>query len=95
MKCRRVIVTHGQHDTVVYDDGMITRIPVFSKEVKDTTGAGDAFFAISSLCAKIDLPMEVVGFIGNCVGALKVKTICNKTPIERKELNNFIKGVLK
>lgn len=93
LNCDKMIVTHGQYDTLTYNGGF-TRIPILSKEVKDTTGAGDAFFSIASLCVKSGMPMDLVGFIGNCVGALKVRTVCNRSPIDKRELYEFIRGVL-
>jgi len=93
LSCGKIIVTHGQHDTVTFNGGFY-RIPVLSSEVKDTTGAGDAFFSITSLCVKAGLPMEMVGFIGNCVGALKVRTVCNRESVTKEELCNFIRGIL-
>jgi sugar/nucleoside kinase (ribokinase family) len=93
LKCNKIIITHGQDDTTAYD-GTFYHIPIFSKDVKDTTGAGDAFFSIASLCAKTT-PMDLVGFIGNAVGALKVRTVCNRSSVEPKELYKFITALLK
>jgi len=93
--CNKITVTHGSHSTLVYDGKNIKEIPILSREVKDTVGAGDAFFAISSLCAASDFPMDLVGFIGNAIGALKVKIVCNRSPVEPEVLFKFIKEVIK
>ncbi len=89
-----VAITHGQYPTLVYSHGNIFKIPVFSDGVKDTTGAGDAFFSISSLCVADGFPMDLVGFIGNAVGALKVQIVCNRSSIEPTDLYQFIKELL-
>ena len=91
--CNKVAVTHGQYDTLMYDGGFY-RIPVFSNGVRDTTGAGDAFLSISSLCVAKGFPMDLVGFIGNAVGALKVKIVCNRSSVEPDELYKFIRMLL-
>ena len=91
--CERVAVTHGQNDTIMYNGG-IYYIPVFSQEVKDTTGAGDAFLSITSPCVAKGYPTDMVGFIGNAVGALKVKSVCNRSPIEPDQLYDFIRELL-
>ena len=92
--CPSIAITHGQYDTTVWQLGKFYKIPTFSNGIKDTTGAGDAFLAISSLCVARGFPMDMVGFIGNCVGALKVKRVCNRSPIEQEELFSFIKELL-
>ncbi len=90
----KVAITHGQYDTLMYD-GEFHKIPIFSKEVRDTTGAGDAFLAITSPCVAAGFPMDMVGFIGNAVGALKVRTVCNRSSIDKKELYRLITTLLK
>ncbi len=92
LACHKIAVTHGKNDTLMYD-GNFYQIPTFSNGVRDTTGAGDAFLSISSLCVARDLPMDMVGFIGNAVGAIKVKTVCNRSSVEPEELFSFIRGL--
>ena len=48
LHCDKVIITHGQYPTLVYSRGNILRIPTFSNGIKDSVGAGDAFFSITS-----------------------------------------------
>uniref|UniRef100_A0A6M3J8N3 Putative carbohydrate kinase n=1 Tax=viral metagenome TaxID=1070528 RepID=A0A6M3J8N3_9ZZZZ len=89
VKCNKIAVTHGQYPTIMYD-GKFYEIPTLSNGLKDTTGAGDAFFAITAPCVATGLPMDVVGFIGNAVGALKVKIVCNRSSVEPEALYKFI-----
>ena len=94
LDCDKIIVTHGQYATIAFDNKRFYRIPVFSDGIKDTTGAGDAFLAISSLCVARGLPMDLVGFIGNAVGALKVKIVGNRSSVEPDSLFKFIGELL-
>ena len=94
LHCEKVAVTHGQYPTLLYD-GSFYKIPVFSNGVKDTTGAGDAFLSITSLCVAKDFPMDLVGFVGNAVGALKVQIVCNRSSVEPQDLFRFIEELLK
>ena len=48
------------------------KIPAFTKTVVDTMGAGDAFLSVTSPLISGKVPIDLVGFIGNAVGALKV-----------------------
>ncbi len=95
LNCDRMAVTHGHFDTLSYsrEEGFFMT-PIFSKEVKDTVGAGDAFLAVTSPCTAAGFPMDLVGFIGNAVGALKVRIVCNRTPVEPTSLYKFIKALL-
>ncbi|HEX8949276.1 MAG TPA: PfkB family carbohydrate kinase, partial [Dissulfurispiraceae bacterium] len=76
-------------------EGNVNRTPIFSTKVIDTIGAGDAFFAFTAPCFARDLPLDMVSFIGNAVGALAVQIVCNKKPVEKHELLEFIHAILK
>jgi len=96
LKCNRIATTHSRYDTLVYssEEGFF-KIPTFSREVLDTVGAGDAFLCITSLCVADGNPMDMVGFIGNAVGALKVRIVCNRASVEPLPLFKFITALLK
>jgi len=95
LQCGKAAITHGHNDTQTYssEEGLY-KTPIFSKEVKDTTGAGDAFLSITSPCVAAGFPMDMVGFIGNAVGALKVRIVCNRSPVEPVPLFKFITALL-
>jgi bifunctional ADP-heptose synthase (sugar kinase/adenylyltransferase) len=96
LNCPRVIVTRGKKGCTAYRDGIGHHdIPAFATNVVDRLGAGDAFFSITSLCAALDAPMEVIGFIGNVVGAQAVATVGDKSSIERIPLSRHIEHLLK
>ena len=61
----------------------------------DTVGAGDAFFAYTAPCFAREMPLDLVSFIGNAVGALAVQIVCNKKSVERYELLEFIHAILR
>ena len=92
----KVIVTRGNRGCLNYDkeEGFF-EIPAFTQHVVDRVGAGDALLSLTALCAAQQAPMEIVGFIGNVVGAEAVLTISNKTPIERVSLFKHIVSLLK
>lgn len=91
-----IIVTLGKMGSFGLDkDKNINRTPIFSSKVVDTVGAGDAFFSYTAPCFFTDMPLDLVSFIGNAVGALAVAIIGNKKPVEKHELLEFIYGLLK
>jgi len=96
MNCHQVAITRGHHGAMVYDNKQgSVHIPVFSSDVIDSVGAGDAFLAITSPCAAAGFPLEMIGFIGNAVGALAIRIVGNKTAVEPTELFQYIRTLLK
>ncbi len=92
---RRAIVTRGHRGCLAYDvDQGFVSIPVLSQKVVDSVGAGDAFLAIVSPLVSTGMPMELVGFIGNAVGALAVGIVGNRGSVEPVALSKFIKTLL-
>lgn len=94
--CAKIIITRGHRGSLAYSkkEGF-KGIPVFSKEVLDRIGAGDAFFSITAPCVYKNNPVDVAGFIGNAVGAIKVLIVGNRTPVEPVPLFKYITTLLK
>jgi rfaE bifunctional protein nucleotidyltransferase chain/domain len=94
--CRLMTVTRGYRGSVTYqpENGYVT-VPVLSREVVDPIGAGDAYLAVTAPCAYLGFPPELMGFIGNTVGALAVRTIGNKEAVDPISLFRFITTLLR
>jgi rfaE bifunctional protein kinase chain/domain len=91
-----LVVTLGKRGSVgVNRHGKINRTPIFSTRVLDTIGAGDAFFSFTAPCFARGLSLDLVSFVGNAVGALAVQIVCNKKPVEKGELLEFINTMVK
>lgn len=96
LACERMMVTRGKHGTLAYAAAEgFSEGPAFTQHVVDRMGAGDAVLSLTSLCVAQGMPMEVVGFIGNVVGAQAVGTLGHKTSIERAPLFKHIESLLK
>ncbi|MBI5787360.1 MAG: adenylyltransferase/cytidyltransferase family protein [Candidatus Schekmanbacteria bacterium] len=96
IEAQHLIVTLGKHGSLgVNNQNEICRTPIFSSRVVDTVGAGDAFFAFTAPCFAREMPLDLVSFIGNAVGALAVQIICNKKPVEKPDLLEFIHTILR
>jgi bifunctional ADP-heptose synthase (sugar kinase/adenylyltransferase) len=93
--CDRINVTLGKSGSLYYDDGDFHFAPVFSSDIVDSVGAGDAVFAITSLLAAKNAPASTIPFVGNCVGAMKVRILGNKEPIRKAALHKYVGGLLK
>jgi rfaE bifunctional protein nucleotidyltransferase chain/domain len=94
--CDRFVVTHGQHGCVTYDGAEAPRrVPAFTRQVVDTVGAGDAFLSVTSPIVAAGVDMEVAGFIGNVVGALKVGIVGHRQSVEKVPVQKFVTTLLK
>lgn len=96
LNCKKIIITRGHKGSLSYSkkEGF-AEIPVFSKEVLDRIGAGDAYFSVTAPCVFKNSPMEAAGFIGNAVGAMKVLIVGNRSSIEPVSLSKYITTILK
>lgn len=90
------LVSRGPGGSFILSDGVpIVETPALATEVVDRTGAGDALFAITSPCVYRGVPVDLVGFIGNCAGALAVEIVCNREPVDPVLLQKFITTLLR
>ncbi len=76
-------LTRGSFGAWGIDHGEIRECPAFTHTVKDTVGAGDAFFSVAGLYAAAGAPIEVGTFMGNIGGALGANIVGNKEAIEK------------
>ena len=97
MKCDRFIITHGRHGCVTFDKprDKVSRIPAFTAQITDTMGAGDAFLAVTSPLVAAGCEMELVGFVGNAVGAMKVGIVGHRQSVEKVPLLKYLTALLK
>ncbi|NLD46356.1 MAG: adenylyltransferase/cytidyltransferase family protein [Clostridiaceae bacterium] len=95
LKSRGGWLTLGSLGAMSIDaDGNTTQAPALTLNVQDTVGAGDAFFAISSLCAGLELPFDIGAFFGNIAGALAANVIGNSRATNKPEFLKFLATLL-
>jgi len=75
-------------------DGNTAQAPALTLSVQDTVGAGDAFFALSSICAKLELPFEIGTFFANIAGALAANVLGNSKASNKLEFLKFAATLL-
>ena len=94
--CPKIIVTHGKNGCHTHVHGGASQaIPALARNVVDTVGAGDAFLAVTAPLVAAGGALDLVGFIGNVVGALKVEIVGHRKPVEKAALIKGITGLLK
>jgi len=89
-------ITRGDEGSVIFEHKAkkYFNCPVLSEKVEDTLGAGDSYFALSSLFAKIKADLELVGLIGNVSGALKISYLGHRKYIKKSNVLSFIKSLM-
>ena len=70
------------------------QIPAVTLHVKDTVGAGDAFYALAVLCAKADAPIDLATLLANIAGAIKTNVVGNARPVAKVDLLKFLATIL-
>jgi rfaE bifunctional protein kinase chain/domain/rfaE bifunctional protein nucleotidyltransferase chain/domain len=98
MHCQRITVTRGKNGCLSYQACTeFYDVPALAgqQQVVDRVGAGDAFLSVAALCAAQGAPMDVVGFVGNAVGAQAVATVGNRNAVDRTVLLRHIESLLK
>ena len=94
--CSRLILTHGRHGCVTFDrEHGVRRIPAFTGRAIDTMGAGDAFLSVTAPMVASGADMEIIGVIGNAVGAIKVGIVGHRQSVEKIPLLKYLNTLLK
>lgn len=88
-------LTLGPNGAYLEQKGALHHSPAFSDKVVDATGAGDAYFALTSVLLKAECKAEIIPFLGNVFAGLKTKIIGNKTSVTKAQLLKACEGILK
>ena len=87
-------LTTGSKGAVLVEGGKLKKCPAFTLKVKDTIGAGDAYFALASMMAAVGAPLEAGMFIGNIAGALAANIAGNKEAVEKVNVLKYANTLL-
>ena len=77
------------------EKGSTLDIPALSTKVVDRIGAGDTYFALSSLCLAQGGDREMALFLGSAAAGLDVRIVCNREPVDPVSLQKFTTTLLK
>ena len=94
--CNQFVTTQGRKGCLVWNrHGDFVEVPSFARRVVDRVGAGDAFFSVTALAARLGVEDEVLGFLGNVVGSLAVEILGNDKPIDKQSVQKYLVSLLK
>jgi len=96
MQTDLISVTRGQNGSSTFTSNeQVFNVPVFTKEVVDTIGAGDAYFSLAAPSAASGFDPRLVGFLGNIAGAIASRIVGNKESVDPVVLYKYVTTLLK
>ena len=92
-----VAMTLGSNGSYFFGNNSETEYfsPAFADNVVDATGAGDAFFCLTSCLLNAGSEPELIPFLGNVFAGLKTKIIGNKNAVTKASLVKAVGAILK
>jgi len=88
-------VTLGVNGSAYFsEEGNFEKAPIFFDKPIDTTGAGDAFFAITTLLTYNRCNPLAIIFLGNIFAGLKTKIVGNEKPVSIVDLVRVVKSLI-
>lgn len=90
-----ISVTVGPEGSILFHKGQTWSCPAFTDRVVDATGAGDAYFALTSLLTHVDADPRLTVFLGNVFAGLKTKILGNKDSVSKASLLKACEALLK
>jgi cytidyltransferase-like protein len=91
MKFKICSITLGKKGTCIYNNKSTVSVPALTSTFVDTLGAGDAYFAVSSIFSKFIKKLEKIGLIGNIAGALKIQYLGHRNYISKQKFLGYLK----
>jgi sugar/nucleoside kinase (ribokinase family) len=84
-----LFVTLGSQGSVYCANNTIQRTKSFKSKIVDTIGAGDAFFAFSSLLSHTTLPENTKLIIPSLAASLTTTWLCNEQSVSKEKLLQY------
>jgi bifunctional ADP-heptose synthase (sugar kinase/adenylyltransferase) len=91
LKCS---LTKGKRGSEYFLDNQKNESPVFVKKTVDTTGCGDAYFAITSLMIKGGLSSALIPFVGNIYAGIHGQYFGNENITNKITFLKYTKSIL-
>lgn len=87
-------LTQGSVGATLVENGEFHSCPAFTLKVKDTIGAGDAFFTVASAYVAAGAPKQIGTFMGNIAGALASNIVGNKESVDKVNVLKYASTLL-
>ena len=90
-----LVVTRGSHGCVVVGEEWSGSVPAISGNIKDTVGAGDAFFGIFSTFFSEKVPLKISAFLANVAGYMEANIVGHKHKYSKLDFKQTTVALLK
>lgn len=87
-------LTRGKAGSNLIDKNHNYFCPTFINKTVDTTGCGDAYFALTSLMTIVDAEQDLIPFLGNSYAGLHGQFFGNEKIIDKIEFLKYLKTIL-
>ncbi len=94
-KFKLISITQGHKGSSIHFKKSDIKIPAMVSRTIDTMGAGDSYFALTSILSYLKFDPMNIGFIGNCAGGIASNIRGHSSSITKKDLLRFIETKLK
>lgn len=94
LKSKMAWVTQGASGALGMRDKEKAQLPAVTLQVKDTVGAGDAFYSLAALGAVSHMPVDTTTLLANVAGAIKTNLVGNSKPVAKVDVLKFLGTVL-
>ncbi|NLF67510.1 MAG: adenylyltransferase/cytidyltransferase family protein [Candidatus Anammoximicrobium sp.] len=96
LQARLSAVTVGSKGCLCYGpEAGFAQAPALATRVVDRFGAAESFLAVTSLCAALRVPLEILAFLGNVAGAEAVAVMGNSQFLEEAAFRRHVESLLK
>lgn len=94
LKSNMAWVTQGASGALGLHGDERAQLPAVTLHVKDTVGAGDAFYSIAALGAVANMPVDTTTLLANVAGAIKTNLVGNSKPVAKVDVLKFLGTIL-
>ena len=94
LKSKYAFLTMGANGALGITAQDKSQMSAATLHVKDTVGAGDAFYALALMAASKNIPVDCATLLGNLAAAIKTNLLGNSKPVGKVELLKFLNTVL-
>jgi len=88
---KKFLITMGKGGSAYFNNGKLVFSPAFITTPKDTVGAGDAVFSVTSLFAFLGMD-DLIPFTANCSGGVAVSYLGNEKSVNKQNLLEFMEN---
>lgn len=94
IKFKSIIVTRGKYGAQMFVNNKSLNCPAFTETIKDKVGAGDAMFALASVCDSMNFEPEITLLIGSIASYYNLGVLGNESNIDVNYLKKIIYQLL-